>query len=68
MTGNPVTVSYYGKLDSNVSVQEVELLSITVTDADSNIENSETTGETSENIEPTPPPAAAVQKLSLIHI
>lgn len=62
MTGNPVTVSYYGKLDSNVSVQEVELLSITVTDADSNIENSETTGETSENIEPTPPPAAAVQK------
>lgn len=34
--GNPVTVSYHGELDSNVSVQEVELLSITVTDANPN--------------------------------
>ena len=34
--GNPVTVLYHGELDSNVSVQEVELLSITVTDANPN--------------------------------
>lgn len=61
--GNPVTVSYHGKLDSNVSVQEVELLSIKVTDASSNTENSETTtGETSENIESDTPSATAAQK------
>ena len=44
--GNPVTVSYHGKLDLNASVQEVELLSITVTDSSLNTENPEpTTGE-----------------------
>ena len=50
--GNPVTVSYHGKLDLNASVQEVELLSITVTDSSLNTENPEPTiGET----EPSPP-------------
>ena len=57
--GNPVTVSYHGKLDLNASVQEVELLSITVTDSSLNTENPEpTTGET----EPSPPSASVTQK------
>ena len=59
MIGNPVTVSYHGKLDLNASVQEVELLSITVTDSSLNTENPEPTiGET----EPSPPSASVTQK------
>lgn len=60
--GNPVTISYHGKLDSNVSVQEVELLSITVTDANLNTNDSETTDETSENMQPSTPPTTVTQK------
>ena len=52
MIGNPVTVSYHGKLDLNASVQEVELLSITVTDSSLN----------TENPEPSPPSASVTQK------
>lgn len=60
--GNPVTISYRGKLDSNVSVQKVELLSITVTDADSDTNKPEAADETSEDTEPSTPPAAVTQK------
>ncbi|MBO4992043.1 MAG: beta-hexosaminidase [Firmicutes bacterium] len=61
--GNPVAVLYHGELDPNVSIQEVELLSITVTDSTPNTENSEaTTGERSDTLEPSTPPATAAQE------
>lgn len=60
--GNPVTISYRGKLDSSASVQEVELLSITVTDAILNTNDSETTDETLENVEPSTSPITVTQK------
>lgn len=60
--GNPVTISYRGKLDSNLSVQEVELLSITVTDANLNIHDSETISNPTESVKPSESPTAVTQK------
>ncbi|MDO5415900.1 MAG: glycoside hydrolase family 3 N-terminal domain-containing protein [Lachnospiraceae bacterium] len=60
--GNSVTISYRGKLDSTVSAQDVELLSITVTDVDLNIDDSETADETSENAESDNPPVTVTQR------
>lgn len=58
--GNPVTITYRGKLDSNVSVQDVELLSIKVTDLNPN--DSEIVGETSESAESGNPHVTAAQR------
>ena len=60
--GNPVTVLYCGTLDPTSSVQDVELRSVTVEDADLTGNNSEIADEPSESSESGNPPVTAEQR------
>lgn len=64
--GNPVSISYRGELASNTYVQNVELLSITITDANLTTNNSEIINVISDNIKPSTLPAAVTQKAQAI--
>jgi len=65
--GNPVTVSYRGKLDPSLTVQKAELLSITVTDTDLDTTGTESIGEPSESLKPDEPPALAQKAQEILN-